>query len=78
MIQSGRDDFERRWMETALQNLQSSKQEKNEISDKAFHEAAALTQDWTEQVKMQKITMKNAPYYDYEWHKYNRKAKFPV
>ena len=78
MIQSWRDDFEHRWIETALQNLKSSSREKMEISDQAFHEATSLTQDWTEQVKMQKISRKNAPYYNYEWHKYNRKAGIPV
>ena len=61
MIQPGRDDFEHRWIETALQKLKSSKQEKMKISDQAFHEAAALTQDWTEQVKMQKISQGKMP-----------------
>lgn len=78
IIHAERDQFERKWIDTALNVSRKSVKEKKQITDQAFQEAKSLTQNWYEKIKQQPVVSRNAFYYTSEWQTLNRKAHIPV
>lgn len=73
-----RDGLEEKFINSALSNLKSSKDERKKISDQCFIDSKNAEDDWLKLIKNSKSKNRQKLLHKSAWRKFNKQAKIPL
>ncbi|MEA1986267.1 MAG: C69 family dipeptidase [Candidatus Marinimicrobia bacterium] len=73
-----RNSLEKQFINLALSNLKSSKENRKEISDKCFSDSINAEKKWLDKIKKSKSKNRQKILHKLAWNKFNKKAKITL